>query len=90
MNKEELILSVTDQEQRGFIKIARIMGWTAGAIHHELNKHLKNKAMPKKSVERWVTDLNKGRTDVEDKRGGAHHLTEDKDQRIERIERMSS
>ena len=85
MDKEALAQSVTDQEQRSFVKIGKLIGWSSGEIHRWLVSGLEGKALGLKTVEYWVTKMNKGRTDIEDTRGRAYRVAPDKDQRIDRI-----
>ena len=85
MDREALSQTVTDQEQRSFIKIGKLIGWSAGEIHRLLVRGLQGRAMALKTVECWVTKINKGRTEVEDTRGGPYFVTPDKDRRIDRI-----
>jgi histone-lysine N-methyltransferase SETMAR len=86
MDKEQLVNSVTDLEQRTFIKFGVILGKNAKEIHNDLIKALGSMAYPHSTVRRWVKDINKGRTDLSDQRGGAHNVNHERDERIERVE----
>lgn len=84
-DKEALISSVTNQDYLGFIKIGRIMEWTAAQMNKMFSDHLPRRAPNPWTVKRWVTLMNQGRTVIEDTRGGPNKVTPDKDERIARI-----
>ncbi len=52
MDRQELINSITDENQRNLIKISRLLGLSAKDIHKQLTKSLDSRALPLKTVER--------------------------------------
>ena len=86
MDRESIANSVTDIEQRSFIKISLLLDNNAKQIHDNLRAALGNRAYPYPSVRRWAKDIREGRVDVGEQRGGAHNIHPERDQRIERIQ----
>jgi hypothetical protein len=86
MNREELIRSVTDEDQRSFIKISVLLNEPAAKIHKLPTSALHGSAHSLRTVQRWVTDISRGRTDLEEARGGPHRVAPDKQERIAAIE----
>jgi hypothetical protein len=65
MDRQELISSVTDQEQRSFIKICLILDKSATSIHNQLKSGLGSRAYALRTVEHWLTESRRGRTSTE-------------------------
>ena len=85
-DKEMLADSVTDQEQRSFLKICKLLEWNGPESHKLLDKALGPRTFSLSTVKKWFTEMNKGRCDLQDARGEAHNVTPDKDRRIEAIQ----
>ena len=65
MDRQELISSVTDQEQRSFIKICLILDKSATFIHNQLKSGLGSRAYALRTVEHWLTEFRRGRKSTE-------------------------
>lgn len=85
MDRQRGISSVTDIEQRGFIKIHVLGGATASEIHRLLQKNIGKTAYSLSRVKFWVKRFQGNQWDVREGRGGAHHFHPDRDQRIEAV-----
>jgi hypothetical protein len=62
MEKEQVFRSVSDQEQRSFIKICYLLDKDGPFIHLQLKKALPGRALAKRTVEKWLADFRGGRT----------------------------
>lgn len=85
MSKIELKNSVSDLEQRVFIKFGVLLNRTAKEIAKDLKKALGKKAYSYSSVHRWAMEISEGRNDTEETRGGAHHIHPEAEKRIEDV-----
>lgn len=68
MDNSELIKSVTDYEQRIFIKICVLFEPNAANIHRMLKKALGNNSYSQQHVRTLVKEIRDGRTDMNDQR----------------------
>jgi transposase len=62
MFKENLIQSVTDQEQHAFIKTLCLLDKGAATIHDQLLKDLSRRALAERTVRQWVHSFHNVRT----------------------------
>lgn len=85
MNPEIFKQSISDIDQRIYIKFAFQLGKSGKAIERELKQVLGRAALPYSTITRWMRAFQDGRTDVEEARGGAHHVHPDADERIELV-----
>ena len=54
-------MEVTRQEQRSYVKVAVLRGRNAKECHSELTEALGNRALPYRTVARWVSAFQRGR-----------------------------
>jgi hypothetical protein len=88
MDRIALANSISDYEQRCFIKIGVLLNKSAKDIHSLLRKALQGRSYPLRSVQRWVADINSGRTSVEEARGGAHYVCPETDERVAAVNEL--
>lgn len=88
--KSKIKNSITLEEQRIFVKFSVLQGHSGGIIHSDLVKLLGKEALAKSTVEKWVTKLRKGETDMEGAQGGDRTDPEIINQRIELIKECFS
>ena len=87
MDKQQLIYSITEQEQRAFIKFCVIEGLTAEEIYRRINILIGARAYSKRTVRRWVTNFKSGRYDIESHHGGGHEVTSRTNELVEQIKK---
>ena len=63
---DNLIESVTEAEQRAFIKISVILKQDASSIYKQLLQALGHRAYSLRATQKWVKDYKEGRVEVED------------------------
>jgi hypothetical protein len=85
MDQTKLKTSITEEDQRNFIKFGVLLKKDAKTIHDELVTALGRQAYPARTVRYWVQQIKDGRIDVSDQRGGAHNFHPERDERIARI-----
>jgi hypothetical protein len=85
MDKEKLINSVSDIEQRSFIKIGLLLDLPGTSTHKQLAKALGTRALPLRTVNHWLHQFREGRTQIEDQKRGRSDVTVITDQFIEQI-----
>lgn len=85
MDRQRGVSSVSDIEQRGFIKINVLGGATASEIHRLLQKSIGRTAYSLSTVKYWVKRFQENQWDVSEGRGGAHHFHTDHDRRVEDV-----
>lgn len=79
--------SISDYEQRVFIKFCASLEYSASVTHSNLVKVVGKNAYSEKSVQNILSRIRKGQVDVTDKRSGA---TKDAARREERLEAIQS
>jgi transposase len=72
---EEIIRSVTDQEQRSFIEISYLLNLPASFIHKQLKKALPRRTVSRRTVERWLGYFREGRADTSDEESSGRPRT---------------
>ena len=70
--KENLRNTISDEEQRDFIKFCYLLDYSASVATSELKKALGNKALSKKTVSKWLIKFHNGEILAKDGRGGGH------------------
>ena len=74
MNRQALENSMTDIDQRNYIKIGVSQGKSASAIKKELNRVLGRRAYKLRTIKDWVKKFNEGRSVSGKCRGGPHRI----------------
>ncbi len=77
--------SVTDIDQRNYIKIAVLQGKYAAQIHQELRAALGKAAYSERTVQWWVKQMKEGKIDVIEGRGGGNNLAKDQEERVKQV-----
>jgi hypothetical protein len=85
---QRLIPSVSDCEQRSFIKICILLDKTPTFIHGQLSKALLNKASSLRTVQTWVKDIKEGRVSVEDTPRSGRPITARTDEKLEQLKSL--
>ena len=80
-----MIFSISDQEQRVFIKFGVIEGLNAAKIHRRLKKLLGSRAYSERSIREWVEKFKSGRYEVESQHGGGHQTSARTRELIEQV-----
>lgn len=83
--KEKLIQSITDIDQRIFIKFLVILGWSGNLIADTLVKALGKRALARRTVQNWCSRFNSGDTDVGERRGGSRADSEIHHERLLKV-----
>ena len=86
MDLQETISSVTDSEQRAFIKFGFLLNRSGPDIHRDLTTAIGRRAYPLRTVQRWLAGFRKGRNSTEEARGGPHHVASDHQERLSALE----
>lgn len=86
--KEKLIDSISDYDQRVFIKFCTLLGYSAGVTEDHLKKAIGKNALKKKSIEKWQTKFRKGEVSIEERRGSTSPYSIDREERIWRIKEI--
>lgn len=84
-SNQKIINSISDFEQRIFIKFAILLGWSGGITRKNLQKAVGGKALAESTIYSWIKKINDGRTDVSEARGGD---TSDQNLRLKRREEI--
>lgn len=84
-SKQAIINSVTEIEQRIFVKFGILLGWSGGVIEKNLKKAIGRKAFSERTIYNWMKKINDGRFDMNEQRGGD---TSDYALRIERVDQV--
>uniref|UniRef100_A0A158P5I0 Mos1 transposase HTH domain-containing protein n=1 Tax=Tetranychus urticae TaxID=32264 RepID=A0A158P5I0_TETUR len=84
--QEILTESVSDEEQRVFLKFCAIEGCSNSVAHSNLVKKVGNKALSRHTVDYWMSKFRSGVTSCKDSRGGDHQDEARKAERIEKIQ----
>lgn len=74
MNRNDLINSISEIDQRNFIKFEVLLGKCATDIHKDLVKAIGGAAYSLRTVQFWVKSFHSGRISTEEGRGGPHNL----------------
>lgn len=82
MNRSDLINSISEFDQRNFIKIEVLLGKCATDIHKDLVKAIGGSAYSLRTVQFWVKAFYNGRISTEEGRGGPHNLAPEHEDRI--------
>ena len=77
MDLQETISSVTDSEQRAFIKFGFLLNRSGPDIHRDLTTAIGRRTYPLRTVQRWLAGFRKGPNSTEEARGGPHHVASD-------------
>jgi hypothetical protein len=85
---QRLIPSVSDYEQRSFIKICILLDKTPTFIHDQLSKALPNRALSLRMVQTWVKDIKEGRVNVEDAPRLGRPITARTDEKLEQLKSL--
>lgn len=84
--KQRIIFSVTDEEQRIFIKFCLLQDHSAGVIHSNLVRMLGSQALPRSTIERWCTKFRRGETSAEKASGGDRSDPAIVEQHVEQVQ----
>lgn len=80
--KQLIINSISDFEQRIFIKFAVLLGWSGGVILDYLKKAIGKRAFARRTVYSWIKKINDGETDLSEHRGGDRSDHELRNERV--------
>ena len=87
MNEVALQNSISDYDQRTFIKFCVLLNKPAREIRSLLLNALGKRAYPYSTVTRWVRIFKNESTSIEEARGGGHNVHLKKEERINKIKK---
>lgn len=77
--------SITEDDQRSFVKFCFLLNMSSGLIHQQLVKAIGGRAVAQKTVEGYITRLRQGDSELIDRRKGKKGLQDLKEERLPRI-----
>lgn len=83
--RQNVIDSITDEEQRIFLKFYHLLGCSSGIAERDLKKAVGRKALNKNTVGRWLTRFRRGDPATNDARGGDRSDPTVRQERISQI-----
>ena len=86
--KENLRNTISEEEQRVFIKFCYLLDYSASVATSELKKALGNKALSKKTVEKWLNKFHNGEILAKDGRGRGSPLTENRNKKKQQTKKL--
>ena len=84
--RSKLIDSISDKDQRVFVKFCLLHGYSGAETHEGLRKAVGTRVVALSTVESWLTKFRRGETDVGEARGGDRSDAALKAQRITQVQ----
>jgi len=88
MERPALQNSISDYEQRIFMKFGVLLGWSAADIHKNLKIALDKRVLPESTTKRWVKQIKEGRIDVTEDRGGDRSNYQEHENQVKKIKEL--